>query len=167
MNGTFWGILSSDGVSQGFRLSPAHAGQAVQPLVPKEIPDFFGPDFSEEVIRQTTEAIGSQFFELGLQGSAWGSDLDNTLELDADSEMSGGTTAAFSVFRRRELDWSNSNQRALSVHAGQWVVLEGEEIIAHGENIAEAVRIARQRGIQRPFVFRVEEDNSDIIQMGL
>ena len=40
--------------------------------------------------------------------------------------------------------------------AGQWVVLEGEQLVAHGKNAVRVVASARRRGVTVPFVFYVE-----------
>ncbi len=58
--------------------------------------------------------------------------------------------------REREDAWRRSNQELLQGRfAGQWVVLEGETIVAHGENAAQAVEEARAKGVEVPFVFYV------------
>ncbi len=70
--------------------------------------------------------------------------------------------------RDRELAWRRAHQEMLrSRFAGQWVILEGEEIVAHGRDAAEAVEEARAKGIATPFVFFVEGLPPDVIRMGL
>lgn len=70
--------------------------------------------------------------------------------------------------RDRELAWRQSNHEMLrSRFAGQWVVLEGEEIVAHGKDAARAVEEARAKGISTPFVFFVEGLRPDVVRMGL
>ena len=59
--------------------------------------------------------------------------------------------------RRREDVWRRANREYLQKQfAGQWVVLEGEEIVAHSSDPTEAVVEARTKGVAAPFVFHVE-----------
>jgi Family of unknown function (DUF5678) len=39
---------------------------------------------------------------------------------------------------------------------GEWVVLEGTSIVAHGQEPVDVVDEARARGIKVPYIFRVE-----------
>lgn len=59
--------------------------------------------------------------------------------------------------REREDAWRREHRQLLQDQfAGQWVVLEGEEIVAHSQDPAQAVSEARAKGIAVPFVFYVE-----------
>ena len=51
-----------------------------------------------------------------------------------------------SSFRNRELEWRRTHPEILKSFENQWVVLEGEEIIAHGRNPIEVVAKARAEG---------------------
>lgn len=57
--------------------------------------------------------------------------------------------------RTRELEWRRTHREALCNFAGQWVVLEGEAIVAHGTDPQQAVIEARAKGIQVPYIFYV------------
>jgi hypothetical protein len=46
-------------------------------------------------------------------------------------------------------------------------VLEGNEIIAHGNDPVQVVAQARVKGIQAPYVFNVEDPDEDVVRMGL
>lgn len=71
-------------------------------------------------------------------------------------------------FRRRELEWRRAHGEVLRAFAGQWVVLEGEEIVAHGDDPATLAAAARVRGIQVPYIFYVEPTrDKDVVRMGL
>ncbi len=61
-----------------------------------------------------------------------------------------------STHRQRELEWIESHADEMRRLAGEWVVLEGDELVAHGKNAARVVASARRRGIAVPFVFFVE-----------
>jgi lactam utilization protein B len=69
--------------------------------------------------------------------------------------------------RARELAWRCAHEDELQAYAGQWVVLEGEQIVAHGENPAGAVEQARSQGIRVPYVFYVEEYRPGVVLIGL
>jgi hypothetical protein len=51
--------------------------------------------------------------------------------------------------------------------ARQWVVLEGEEIVAHGDDPLQVVAEARAKGIHVPYVFYVEDPDEKVVKMGL
>jgi len=69
--------------------------------------------------------------------------------------------------RSRELEWCRTHAEVLRQFAGQWVVLEGEEIIAHGEEPLQIVAEARAKGIQVPYIFYVEDTDAKVVRMGL
>jgi len=57
--------------------------------------------------------------------------------------------------RTRELEWRRTHREVLRNFAGQWVVLEGEEIVAHGKDPQQVVIEARTKDIQVPYIFHV------------
>lgn len=71
-------------------------------------------------------------------------------------------------YRHREYEWRRSHQEDLRVFTDQWVVLEGEEIIAHGTDPVQLVEQARQKGVARPYVFYVEPPRPErVVKIGL
>ena len=72
-----------------------------------------------------------------------------------------------SSFRSRELEWRRTHREILKSFENEWIVLEGEKIIAHGPNPIEVVAKARADGIKIPYVFYVESSSEDISKMGL
>jgi hypothetical protein len=71
-------------------------------------------------------------------------------------------------FRERENEWRRTQGEVLRAYAGQWLVLEGEEIVAHGDDPAPLVARAREHGIRSPYVFYVEPPRGPgIVKMGL
>jgi len=79
-----------------------------------------------------------------------------------------GTEARPAVDRRtRELRWRQNNEQLLEGFAGQWLVVEGDQLIAHGQDPAALVAAARRRGIQAPYVFFVEPRTHDTVKIGL
>ena len=63
---------------------------------------------------------------------------------------------ARSGHRARESEWRRIHQDKLQLLAGQWIVLEGERIVATGPDPAQVVATARAQGIAVPYVFYVE-----------
>ena len=57
--------------------------------------------------------------------------------------------------RNQELEWRRTHREVLRNFAGQWVVLEGEEIVTHGEDPQQLVAQARAKGIRVPYIFYV------------
>ena len=57
--------------------------------------------------------------------------------------------------RGSEMAWIMSNRDALSRLTGKWVALEGDVILATEASAAAAIRVARSKGIAKPFVFFV------------
>ncbi len=71
-------------------------------------------------------------------------------------------------FRERENAWRRTHGEVLRRYAGQWLVLEGEQIVAHGSDPAPLVARARERGIRSPYVFYVEPPRpAGVVKMGL
>jgi ribosomal protein L19 len=69
--------------------------------------------------------------------------------------------------RSRELAWREANKDELQAFAGEWVVLEGEQIVAHGPDPAELVAAARRSGVPVPYVFFVDRPQIDVVKIGL
>jgi hypothetical protein len=59
-------------------------------------------------------------------------------------------------FRVVENEWLNKHPGELRKCAGEYVIVEGTEIIAHGKEPAELFEIATRRGIKIPYIFFVE-----------
>ena len=71
-------------------------------------------------------------------------------------------------YRQREYEWRRSHQAYLRRFTNQWVVLEGEEIIAHGDDPVQLVEQARKKGVARPYVFYVEPPRQErTVKIGL
>jgi hypothetical protein len=59
-------------------------------------------------------------------------------------------------YRVVENEWLNKHPEELRKCAGEYVIVEGTEIIAHGTEPAELLKVARRRGIKIPYIFFVE-----------
>lgn len=80
-------------------------------------------------------------------------------------QAGGGVEA--SGHRSRELEWRRSHGETLRAFVGQWLVLEGEEIIAYGDDPVRVISEAKMKGIQVPYLFCVEAPDEDVVRMGL
>ncbi len=69
--------------------------------------------------------------------------------------------------RQREQAWRRTHGDVLCGYAGEWLVLEGEEIIAHGGDPVDLVKQARERGIRSPYVFFIEPVQPGVIKIGI
>ncbi|HMV49946.1 MAG TPA: DUF5678 domain-containing protein [Blastocatellia bacterium] len=59
--------------------------------------------------------------------------------------------------RSREYQWLKDHAKN---YVGQWVALEGDELIAHGATAIEVLAVATASGIERPLLIQVEDPDS-------
>jgi Family of unknown function (DUF5678) len=59
--------------------------------------------------------------------------------------------------RSQELAWLMKNQ---GDYAGQWVALEGDELIAHGYDLVQVSNEAKAKGVANPIFARAEAPNA-------
>ena len=78
-----------------------------------------------------------------------------------------GARSSARGLRERELEWRRTHPETLRQFENEWVVLEGEEIIAHGSDAAQVIDEARAKEIKIPYVFFVEQKNENVIAIGL
>jgi hypothetical protein len=57
------------------------------------------------------------------------------------------------------MEWLRAHAREIVNHAGNWIVLEGEEIVASDPSYESARSQAVARGITRPLIFFIPEDD--------
>lgn len=66
--------------------------------------------------------------------------------------------------RTAELGWLEDHAEDVEQYAGEWIVIEGTEIVAVADSETEADRQAREKGVSIPFVIRIpREDDPPII----
>ena len=69
--------------------------------------------------------------------------------------------------RSKELAWLQVNLARLQLEIpGQWVVIEGQELVAHGVDYPTVYRDARSKGVDLPFVEKIADFNG-AVSMGL
>jgi len=75
--------------------------------------------------------------------------------------------SASGSLRHDELRWIQAHGDDLSRLTGQWIAVEGTELISHGANLTQVLEEVERRGIGRPFVYRVPATGPDVVEMGL
>ena len=76
-------------------------------------------------------------------------------------------TRSASGGRRVELEWRRTHRKELLQYAGQYVVLEGEKIIAHGPDPRRVLAEAQAKDIPIPYIFFVDDAPEDASRTGL
>jgi hypothetical protein len=59
------------------------------------------------------------------------------------------------IDRSREQQWLLEHSQEF---AGQWVALDGNHLLGHGNNAREVYEAAKKSGVKRPLVIQVEKD---------
>jgi hypothetical protein len=72
-----------------------------------------------------------------------------------------------SQFRTRELEWRRTHPEILKAFEGEWIVIEGDEVVAHDREFTRVINQARSSGIPTPYVFFVEPKSEDVVNIGL
>ena len=72
-----------------------------------------------------------------------------------------------SPFRNRELEWRRTHAETLKSLEKEWVVLEGDQVIAHGNDPVQVVSEAKSKGVRTPYIFFVEQKRENVVIMGL
>ena len=73
-----------------------------------------------------------------------------------------------STHRHREFEWIETHADEMRRHVGEWIVLEGDDLVAHGKNATRVVASARRKGVKVPFIFYVEPvDLEPVAHFGL
>ncbi|MEW6730689.1 MAG: DUF2281 domain-containing protein [Acidobacteriota bacterium] len=57
------------------------------------------------------------------------------------------------IDRKREMEWLNENRKNF---VGEWVALDGDRLLSHGANAKEVYEMARQAGVEIPFMAHIE-----------
>ena len=70
------------------------------------------------------------------------------------------------TFRQKELEWLEGQADLLQRLAGNWIVVEGAELIAAGPDYREVIQEARGKGISIPFVIYLSKENGGYL-MGI
>ncbi len=58
-------------------------------------------------------------------------------------------------FRSSEMDWLRHNEDALSKYRGEWIALDGPQLVAHASDLETLLLLAQEAGRPHPFVVHV------------
>lgn len=76
------------------------------------------------------------------------------------------TTISAKISRERELRWMEQNRTLADAYRGQWVCLEGEQLLASSPDFSRLLAETRAKGIAIPFIVyvpeRVENDSFNL-----
>lgn len=72
-----------------------------------------------------------------------------------------------SPFRNRELEWRRTHAETLKSFENEWVILERDQIIAHGNDPVQVINEAKSKGVRTPYIFFVEPKRENVVIMGL
>lgn len=77
------------------------------------------------------------------------------LALDRELAAPASTQSSLASYRtfEREHAWVDAHR---DEYLGQWVAVEGDSLVAHGANPREVYLVARNSGIEVPYLVRVE-----------
>ena len=75
--------------------------------------------------------------------------------------------ASATPFRNRELEWRRTHAETLKSLENKWVVLEGDQVVAHGDDPVQVVNEAKSKGVTTPYIFFVEQKRENVVTMGL
>jgi len=72
-----------------------------------------------------------------------------------------------SGLREREREWRRTHAEMLKQYENEWIVLEGETIVAHGCDPTQVIQEARRNNIENPYIFFVEQGDENVVRIGL
>jgi transcriptional regulator with XRE-family HTH domain len=74
---------------------------------------------------------------------------------DAEAEMPAAVRSAESA----EMDWLVQNAQELGRHKGEWLLIQGRQLLVHSRDFAAVRAAVRERQIRSPFVYYVPTDD--------
>lgn len=69
--------------------------------------------------------------------------------------------------REIENNWMIDHKEEMKQYVGQWVVIEGEEVISSDINPFDAVVEAKNKGVKIPYIIFIDSDDPGTVKMGL
>jgi hypothetical protein len=79
--------------------------------------------------------------------------------LESKVNEDSATEAPKKRHRQDESEWMATHQHVLNAHRGEWVVIEGSELIAADPDYMTARNIATAAGIKVPLIIQVPEND--------
>lgn len=76
--------------------------------------------------------------------------------VDIESDTGAAQDRPEQEFRSLELAWLEANRAELAArYAGEWVAIDGSQLLAHAGDLPEVVRLASENGCSHPFIAAV------------
>ena len=63
---------------------------------------------------------------------------------------------------QRELEWIGSHPEEVEKHAGEWIAIVENKIVAHGESLHEVRKKAKELTGKEPLVFKVPRPDEEL-----
>jgi hypothetical protein len=107
----------------------------------------------------------NQWAKLGQQPTyrippSWSQQIQQAMESVKEGALQPKAQPSVPAGRRQiEMDWISSNAKELGKYRGQWIVVEGERVLAHDKDYQPARDQAVKAGINRPLIFFVPDDD--------
>ncbi len=60
--------------------------------------------------------------------------------------------------RNLEMEWIDLHSDVLKAYMGQWVVIQGSELITHGDDLVAVVTEAKTKGVKIPYAVKIPMD---------
>lgn len=130
-------------------------------------PGHLGPLPSSAQSADEAELKREELINSFRQSTSFASDLDRKGLSGKVLAFKPRQLAQTSQPRSRELAWRRTHEPELRALEGQWVVVEGERMVANAANAAEVVAQARAQGIKVPYIFFVEPIRPKTARLGL
>lgn len=77
-------------------------------------------------------------------------------EMEATATQTNGHEEEPDPYCLREREWLRQHRHE---YAGQYVALDGDQLIAHADSLREVYRLAREAGVKAPFTTRITSPN--------
>lgn len=126
--------------------------------------DPFPPSPNQQAINRPSWAQILRSTAGFVAGYSFSDSIQNIQPPRAEVEVGRSVT---SPFRKQEIEWRRTHAEILKSFENEWVVLEGEKIIAHGDDPVHVIDEARSKGVRTPYIFFVEPQSEDIASIGL
>jgi hypothetical protein len=69
-------------------------------------------------------------------------------------------------FRAIEMSWLEKNHESLAgIYPGEWIAIDGPQLVAHAGSIAELLDTARAAGHPNPFITAIPSDPTITLQL--
>jgi hypothetical protein len=81
--------------------------------------------------------------------------MSNKTDIDKQAKANPPALPQY-IDRSREQQWLIEHSKEF---AGQWVALDGNRLLSHGNNARDVYEAAKKSGINRPLVVQVEKEN--------